>query len=328
MVQEIMPGVHRMTISLPGNPLKSLNSYLIKGQGRSLLIDTGFNMPECLADLKDGLAQLDVDLDSTDVFLTHFHADHSGQVTQVANKNNTVYIPAGDMGLFEMATHGGKDAWEEFDNFYLREGYPAEELERTQEMSPARRFVARGQVPNLVVVDDGDIVEVGGISFTCVHTPGHTPGHMCLFQPDWGLLIAGDHILYDITPNITAWLELEDSLGTYLQSLQKVRSMPVKMALPAHREIGNFTQRIDELLAHHKDRLEDTAKILRQNPGLTGYQVASKMKWAIRAKDWSDFPPGQRIFAVGEALSHLQNLMVTGVIERREKDGVGHYYVI
>ena len=78
MVTELMKDIYRIEVPLPKNPMKLLNSYLIRSDGRSLVIDTGFNRPECKEALMSGLKELNVDFDRTDLFLTHLHADHSG----------------------------------------------------------------------------------------------------------------------------------------------------------------------------------------------------------------------------------------------------------
>ena len=83
MVTELMKDIYRIEVPLPKNPMKLLNSYLIRSDGRSLVIDTGFNRPECKEALMSGLKELNVDFDRTDLFLTHLHADHSGLLFSV-----------------------------------------------------------------------------------------------------------------------------------------------------------------------------------------------------------------------------------------------------
>ena len=59
MVKEIIPNIYSIPVPLPNNPLKELNAYLIKGPDRSLLMDTGFNLPECREALEKGLSERD-----------------------------------------------------------------------------------------------------------------------------------------------------------------------------------------------------------------------------------------------------------------------------
>ena len=76
MVTQVAPNLYRIPVPLPGNPLRNLNAYLIRGD-RNLLVDTGFRQEECRTALKAGLAELGVDMADTDIFLTHLHSDHS-----------------------------------------------------------------------------------------------------------------------------------------------------------------------------------------------------------------------------------------------------------
>ena len=80
MTEQAYKNIYRIYVPLTGNPLKSLNSYLIKaeGTGKNLLIDTGFNCEECLEALLAGMAELGATAENTDVFLSHMHSDHCG----------------------------------------------------------------------------------------------------------------------------------------------------------------------------------------------------------------------------------------------------------
>ena len=71
-------------------------------------------------------------------------------------------------------------------------------------------------------------------------------------------MFTGDHVLFDITPNITMWPNLPNALGRYLESLEKVRALPVKLALPGHRHTGDLEARIQALFTHHRNRVGET----------------------------------------------------------------------
>lgn len=127
--------------------------------------------------------------------------------------------------------------------------------------------------------------------------------------------------LYDITPNISDWLGMLDSLGTYLNNLKKIQSYPVKLSLPAHRG-GNektVTKRAEELLHHHDKRLMEVKEILKGSAGMTAYEVASKMKWSLRGATWETAPKQQKWFAMGEAKSHLTYLVLRGEVIKEDK---------
>ena len=90
---------------------------------------------------------------------------------------------------------------------------------------------------------EGDTFSIGDYRFTCVETPGHSFGHMCLYDPGKKYLIAGDHILGDITPNIQCWFDDWDPLKTYFASLDKTYKLDVKLVLPGHRAIFSDCRR-------------------------------------------------------------------------------------
>jgi hypothetical protein len=68
-------------------------------------------------------------------------------------------------------------------------------------------------------------------------------------------------------------------------------------------------------------------RIVSENPGLTAYEVAGLMRWKIRAVDWSDFPPSQKIFAVGECQAHLNYLELRGVLKCELDKTVNRFYL-
>jgi glyoxylase-like metal-dependent hydrolase (beta-lactamase superfamily II) len=322
------PDLYRIAVTLPGNPLKSLNSYVIRGNDRNLIVDTGFNLPESLRDLRAGIEDLGLDMRRTDIFLTHFHADHCGLVPQIASPDSVVYMSAVDRDLFNDMMDNFDGHWALLEKHLLSEGYPQDALKLTRTVNPARRYLPEVKFASVPVVD-GMRLSYGDFHLKCVETPGHTPGHVCLYDKDKGVFFSGDHVLFDITPNITAWPTMPNSLHHYLSSLLKIREYPVRVTLTGHRENdGVLAERVDQLVVHHKNRLADVEDILANQPGLNGYQVASGMKWDIRAKNWDDFPPGQRWFAVGEALSHLNYLIDQGKVKKIEKDGVYAYFSI
>ena len=78
MIEVVAENIYRIEVRMPGNPLKALNSYFIRGDEQDLLIDTGFKLPECREDLKEGLKKLNSHQQRRNILLTHLHSDHSG----------------------------------------------------------------------------------------------------------------------------------------------------------------------------------------------------------------------------------------------------------
>jgi glyoxylase-like metal-dependent hydrolase (beta-lactamase superfamily II) len=218
-------------------------------------------------------------------------------------------------------------AREDYRNFFdnlisqtRRGGFSEQEIQESLREHPGYKY-SPPDYPPFRFVEDGDEFEVGEYRFVVVATPGHTPGHRCLYEPEHKLFLSGDHVLGDITPNITVWAKDDDSLGDYLASLDKVAELEVELMLPGHRTlVSGFQRRIDELKRHHRHRLDEVLAVLSSGAG-TAYQVASQMTWDIVAKSWDDFPVVQKWFAVSEATSHLRYLEHRDQVVSTEHDG-------
>jgi glyoxylase-like metal-dependent hydrolase (beta-lactamase superfamily II) len=323
--EKITERIERFKIRLPNNPLKTLNCYVIKGDDRNLLIDTGFHLPESFADLKEGIRALRIDMDGTDIFLTHCHADHTGNAGRIASASCEIYASSVDKALIEDAVTDNAGLIRYFDACMIRDGFSEAERALSIDTNPAAQNNERTPFP-IVAVPEGHLFDLGGARLRTIFTPGHTPGHMCLYAEEDGILFTGDHVLFDITPNIMDWKDMDDSLGSYLESLSRIRTADIKRALPAHREGGDFKARVDELIRHHAVRLEEALGIVSRAGGQTCYAIASQMKWKISCNNWEAFPPGQKFFAVSEARSHLRHLQIQGAIRVASEGGTEYYF--
>lgn len=323
-MQHITENIFKIEVPLPKNPLKNLNCYVIRDPERSLIIDTGFNLPECREALFRGLEELGVELDRADVFLTHMHSDHAGLAAELQREGTKVFIHETDMPY--LVVESLPEFWSNCDAAYSREGFPQQLLDKLSFKNPARALISDSTC-RFTTVHNGDILKYGGHELECVHTGGHTPGHTCLYISSLKLMFLGDHVLFDITPNITAWDIRENSLKDYCDNLVRMKSFDVKLPLPAHRgvDIDMYT-RIDRILEHHEHRLEEALAAVSSHPGLTAYEIAPLMTWQIRAADWSAFPVVQKWFAVGEVMSHMDWLRLEGSVERRLENGLHRYY--
>jgi glyoxylase-like metal-dependent hydrolase (beta-lactamase superfamily II) len=310
LIEQILPDLYRIEVVLPRNPLRTLNSYLITSPWRNLLIDTGMNREECFKDLTESLAALGVDMARTDIFITHHHADHIGQVANLLHPSSRAYVNERELALI-----GNEESWQALFNSYRANGFPVEELTVAYNAHPARRFQHHAQV-DFSFVRDGDWLEAGRYRFRCVVTPGHTPSHTCLYEPEKKILVGGDLILFDITPNITSFPSVADPLGDYLASLDKTAAMDIDRVLTGHRSHSrDHRQRIVELKEHHEHRCQEITAALASGPK-SAFEVAPYVHWDIKVENWAAFPPQQKWFAVGETMTHLRYLELRGRIKR------------
>lgn len=316
MVQEIRPELFLIEVPLPNSPLKYLNSYVIRSNERSLIIDTGLNHEDCLEAMTTGLASLGIDLAKTDFFITHLHADHFGLVAKLATPTSRTFFNRPDAEIIE-----AKGWWEPMLEAAALNGFPKEELLHALEKHPGYKNSSEW-IPHLNILNNGDTIDVGDYHFECVHTPGHTIGHTCLYEADKKLFVAGDHILIDITPNIQCWYETGNPLGDYLNSLDLVMDMDIELVLPGHRRLVNdHKTRITELKDHHAERCDEIRGILNGS-GMSAYDIAARMTWDIRCDSWEAFPIAQKWFATGEAIAHLHYMAEKGEIRQQDRDGL------
>ena len=310
-VEQIMPNLYRAVIPLPRNPLKATNSFIIKSANRNLIIDTGMNREECKTAMLDALDQLGIDLAVTDFFVTHLHADHVGLVDELASKEATIYFNRPDAEILNYT-----DLWQLVGSLAGRHGFPSELVNAAIDSHPGQRYSPVNPI-GFTMVEDGDMINCGSFELQCIHTPGHTGGHTCLYEPQKKLFFSGDHILGDITPNISTWLDESNPLEEYFGSLGRVYAMDIDLVLPGHRSIIHDCRgRIDELREHHKQRLEEVKEILCRKGSGSAFDVAAEMTWDITADSWDDFPLMQKWFATGEALAHIRYLESQGILKR------------
>ncbi len=327
-IKELMPGLYRIPVPLTGNPLKELNCYLFRRteqQGsRNLIVDTGFAKRECFETIELGCAACGAALEETDILLTHIHADHISGVPLLKRPGIKVYIGRLDV-KFLVESNGGRNFRDVLEDVVLRLRESRVDERILKEMTEATFSTImpkEAQYCEYEFIEDGERLTAGGYTLKAVCTPGHTPGHMCFEVENTGAMILGDHVMFDITPNITHWPGVEDSLGDYLNSLDRIDACDVTLPLPAHRHKGDFHSRISQLREHHEKRIEECLSVVhRLNVGYL-YDIAGGMTWKIRADSWDGFPPMQRWFAIGECISHIDYLKKRGYIEElRDKKG-------
>lgn len=328
-------GVQVFLIQVPfsgGTPIGYTNVYLLRTGGRDLLVDTGVSHEAAYEVLRRALLELSVDMDNTDIFLTHFHVDHLGLAAAIAKPGTRVYLSAVDEKLFR--NRSNRSYRGTLKDRLAHEGFPKDELNDLERTDSA--LIPRSEWPmptTFTNLADGEELVYGNVTLRVVSTPGHTPGHQCLYLPTQRIMFYGDHVLMNSSPNMAPFPGVPDSLGLYLLSLCKVSALPVDYVCMGHGEVTPVEQarqmprRIRWLLEHHKKRLADIKEMLGNHPGATGTEVAQTIPWNIPHSAWGDIPIIQRWIVVAETLAHLDHFVAEGEAIRQLQGDTYRYYV-
>lgn len=323
MIKEIYKNIFVNEVSLPKNPLRAINCYMIKSEDRILVIDSAFDHPESEEVFFKGLEEIGAEVGKTDMFITHLHADHSGLAYKFQQKyKGKLYTSPIDL---------------EFINTMHKDLYSGRFMPMLKligindgveffETHPGLVYCVKHDI-DPILLNEGDSIDIGEYHFEIVEVPGHTPGQIALYERKNKILFSGDHILTKITPNISFWgFEYGDILGTYLKNLDKIYNMDVNIIFSAHRAIvDNPKQRIIELKEHYKNRAAEVLNILKEEKECTAAQMAAKMHWDYRAANFNEFPNNQKWFAGGEALANLEHLKALHLASCDIRDGVAYY---
>jgi len=317
MIEEIAKDLYKVEIPLPDNLLKSVNSYIVRGSGRDLIIDPGMNREQCLSAMRVSLKELKVDLRKTDFFITHSHVDHFSLVLNLATEGSTIYFNRPDMDVVDRIKRG--TFLEDATHLTFLNGFPEKALKEIFEPGADGYYRCERHL-SFKMVEDGDRINTGAYVFKCLRTSGHTEGHTCLFEPNQRLLISGDHLLGDITPSIQLRSGEGNPLEKYLESLDKVYDLDIDLVLPGHRGLfSGCKERITELKKHHQERADQVMAILEKG-SQNAYQVASQMTWDVNYDSWDFFPVLHRWFATGEAAAHLRYLEGKGIVRKEMRN--------
>jgi glyoxylase-like metal-dependent hydrolase (beta-lactamase superfamily II) len=159
-------------------------------------------------------------------------------------------------------------------------------------------------------IEDGGQPLLPDVGLRAIWTPGHTPGHLCFYDAEAGLLLTGDHVLPRISPNIAVYRdEGTDPLTEFLGSLRMLSGLPVTEVLPAHEyRFAGLDARVAELLHHHEVRLEEVARCVAEESDSTTWHIATRLHWS---RPWAEIGAMQRA-AAAETFAHLITLTRRG----------------
>ena len=318
------PDVFEVRVPFENISTNDTNCYIVRDGDDALVVDTGAPSDEGFAILDAALADLGVDRTRTAFFLTHLHLDHAGLVDRIALPGARLYVSPVDFEAVRASR--AASSYDSARRAFVAEGVSPSDASGYARYAVEPRLFDASRL-TLVPSCEGDAIDVGRYRFRVVETPGHTPGHLSLYEPQSRILFSGDHVLFVISPSIALFPNGADGLQAYLDSLDKVRRLACRRLFVSHGEPrDDFEARIDWLAAHHLERLDETRAIVRENPGLTGEEVIRAIRWNVPHPTWEAISFVQRWCIVTEGLVILNHLVDRRAI-RRETDGAGlHRY--
>jgi len=316
-------------LPLPSDGLQAVNVYVIETERGLVCIDGGWAIEESRLQLVASLATIGYHpRDISDFLVTHVHRDHYTQAVALRSEfGATVSLGSGErFALTNLRTNSNRDL---FARRLQRAGAQAEAKGWIEIVLGTSHDPSLWQEPDHWI-EGGSDIPTGDRVLRAVATPGHTSGHLVFADLDAGLLFAGDHVLPTITPSIgfegapTTASPLDD----YLTSLARVRALPDLALLPAHGDTEMRSHaRIDQLLAHHEERLALSLAAVASGM-TTAREVAAALPWTRHQRALVDLDPFNLAIAVSETLAHLDVLVSRGQATREVVDMIARYVAL
>ena len=323
----VAPGVSWLRMPLPF-ALDHINLWVVEDGDGVALIDTGVATPDTRILWESIFTGPLAGRSVTRVFSTHFHPDHMGLAGWLCDRFRCeLWATLGEWTFGVMLSlDQTPDFTERQVDFYRPLGFTPEQLEKVRarrnpyapRVAPLPRRINR--------LTDGQTLWIGDNLWQVIVGRGHSPEHACLYCPALDVLISGDQVLPRISPNISVWPQEPeaDPLALFTESLRVLRHQVPDSALvlPSHgRPFHGLHARIDDLLAHHADRLHVCEEACADRPH-TAMELVPVM--FTRALD-----DHQTYFAIGEVLAHLHFLIGQDRIDRLTgDDGTYRYYAV
>ena len=333
---EVAPGIYQLILPNPPHTTpRYVNAYLVRGSNKYLLIDTGWG-EKALVSLQKQLTKIGIGFgDINQVVITHAHLDHyglAGQLKQLSDAKLALHHLGKNIVNSRFNNESGFIS--QLDQWWLVNGVPIDRLAEFRQ-----GFLENKTDPIVPILPDitlrgNETISNGIFNFRVLWTPGHSAGHISLYEPEQKILFSGDHILPNIYTNIgIALLPPENSanpLDDYLRSLNAMKQLEVDIILPGHgNRFVDLKRRIEKIIRHQGRRTAETARTIEVEAKTT-YQVATELTWrpATKGARWQDLDLwGQRL-AVAETAAHLESVRFNGKADRFFRDGVTYYHLV
>ncbi|MFZ5631487.1 MAG: MBL fold metallo-hydrolase [Bacillota bacterium] len=318
---EIIPrDIFKVRLPLPFR-LDHVNCYAVKGRDGWTIVDAGLNYDPARKAWLEFMDRYGFDAgEITGIYITHYHPDHYGAAGWLQQLSGApVYMSSVDAALADKIWKQGRRNMELLSRMYLENGVPAGLITKMLDNIMDMRSMVTPH-PDITILSGEEEVRLGDRYFRVVSTPGHSDGHVCFYNKESGILLSGDHLLPDITSNISLWPQSHPNpLDNFLTSLAENRRLKISLALPAHGEcFTNVDQRLAELEEHHRDRLNVIKRATSR--GASAYQACMDVFG-------SGLSLHEMRFALTETMAHLVYLEKRGEL-RLNLDGNVYKYSI
>lgn len=320
---EAAPGIFWLRMPLPFQ-LDHINLWLLRDGSGWLIVDTGFPDDGVRAVWQDILDRLDGPV--TKLVVTHFHPDHLGLATWLLERTGApLFMSTGEFLTahavwHEVGGHGARFMVEQF----REHGLDGERLAKFEKRGSGYRKAVPALPDHYHRLRDGENLAVDGKNWQIIAGYGHSPEHLALYCAEADVLISGDMLLPRISTNISVFAATPaaDALGWYLDSLNLLaRKIPVRtLVLPSHGlPFYGVQARVEALRAHHDERLQALENSCEKAPESAAGLLDVLFQRALDTH--------QTMFAMGEAIAHLNHLEQAGRLSRRrDADGVIRYW--
>jgi glyoxylase-like metal-dependent hydrolase (beta-lactamase superfamily II) len=317
-VEQLAGGLWSVPVPIPDNPLRYTLSYLVPADEGIVVVDPGWDTAEGWQALLDGLAAAGASAtDVAGIVATHVHPDHHGLSAKLREASGAWIA----MHPLERDTlphrqkkseHGDPRA--DISGWLTSCGAPESDVADLVRAMDAMPRTDHAMADPDVLLEDGDLLPVHGRRVRAVWTPGHTPGHLCLQEPDAQVLLTGDHVLPRITPAIGIRPDPgQRPLTEFLDSLDKTSTFDDHDAYPAHEyRFRGLAARSKHLREHHDQRCMEILAAVTELGRPTAWDVATQLTWS---RPWSEIG-FMRITAVSETVAHLEYLVEQGHLRR------------
>ena len=327
---EIATDLWQLPLPIYRHSLGGANAFLIRDADGYVLFDCGAEVAECIEALTGQLGGLGVPFEAIHtLILSHGHGDHAGLARHVGGLSGARIVLHRRETAFVGYPNGSEAERRQFVAWLHRHGYPESEIAALLETAAVGE---RGNRRDETIEPDreltgGEVLGIGRYCFEVLWTPGHTPGHICLYDRERRILLCGDHILEIVTPNVGLHPLLDGNpMAGYLGSLRAFVRQDVNLVLPGHGgPIADLEARTAEIAARHQDRREQVLSLLTRSPQ-SAYALATQVWAKPGRRNWDGLHPHLRRNAVGMIAAHLE-ILADGSdgVACHEEDGTLRY---